>query len=52
MEQNTKHAALATQVGKQVEKKEHTHDTDSQQQACCCEFGLPHAHSLTDKECA
>jgi len=29
MEQNTKHAARATQVEQQVEKKTYTHDTDS-----------------------
>ena len=29
MEQNTKHAARATQVERQVEKKTYTHDTDS-----------------------
>ena len=31
--QNTKHAARATQVERQVEKTAHTHDTDSQKQA-------------------
>jgi len=30
---NTKHAALATQVGRQEEKKAYTHDTDSWKQA-------------------
>jgi len=29
IEQNRKHAARATQVERQVEKKTHTHDTDS-----------------------
>ena len=33
MEQNTKHAARATQVEQQVEKKTYTHATDSQKQA-------------------
>jgi len=33
IEQNRKHAARATQVEGQVEKKTHTHDTDSQKQA-------------------
>ena len=33
IEQNTKHAARATQVERQVEKKTYTHDTDSQKQA-------------------
>jgi len=32
IEQNTKHAARATRVEKQVEKKAYTHDTDSQKQ--------------------
>ena len=30
IEQNTKHAARATQVERQVEKKTYTHDTDSE----------------------
>ena len=30
---NTKHAARATPAERQVEKKTHTHDTDSQKQA-------------------
>jgi len=30
---NTNHAALATQAERNVEKKAHTHDTDSQKQA-------------------
>jgi len=29
IEQNTKHAARATQIGRQVENKAYTHDTDS-----------------------
>ena len=33
IEQNTKHAARATQVERQVEKKAYTHDTDSWKQA-------------------
>jgi hypothetical protein len=33
IEQNTKYAARATQVERQVEKKAYTHDTDSQKQA-------------------
>jgi len=32
-EQNPKHAAHATQVKRQVEKKAYTHDTDSLKQA-------------------
>jgi len=33
VKQNTKHAARATQVERQVEKKIYTHDTDSWKQA-------------------
>jgi len=33
MDQNTKYAARATQVERQVEKKTYTHDTDSKKQA-------------------
>ena len=33
IEQNTKHAARATQVERQVKKKAYTHDKDSQKQA-------------------
>jgi len=29
MEQNSKHAAHATQIDRQVEQKTYTHDTDS-----------------------